>query len=228
MVIGYQAGTGTLHQGILRRSPPGSKDEKARRRRRNPSKTGRSKWIFISDNGTTPTQKRLRKRGSGRPWLPLGLSPEAQTALNLGNISLPSRKTFPKIYRSVPGRRGKVRRSITEAKSGEERKGQREGTREKEGRRETQKREEAQDALEEGRDGGGCQDYGVYSLATEAEEPEVFLGPTAGRRTSSGRGRVHVVETVVTVVVKDINDNAPVFPNTTVYGEMQENGEAGT
>ncbi|KAK7080331.1 Cadherin, partial [Halocaridina rubra] len=36
--------------------------------------------------------------------------------------------------------------------------------------------------------------------------------------------RVHVVETVVTVIVKDINDNSPVFPNTTLYGEVQENG----
>ena len=35
---------------------------------------------------------------------------------------------------------------------------------------------------------------------------------------------VHVAETVVKVVVKDINDNAPVFPNTTMYGEVQENG----
>ncbi|XP_071534107.1 uncharacterized protein [Panulirus ornatus] len=39
-----------------------------------------------------------------------------------------------------------------------------------------------------------------------------------------GRGRVHVVEMVVTVLVKDINDNPPVFPNATMYGEVQENG----
>ncbi|XP_037779315.1 putative neural-cadherin 2 [Penaeus monodon] len=37
-------------------------------------------------------------------------------------------------------------------------------------------------------------------------------------------GPVHVVETLVTVVVKDINDNAPTFPNMTIYGEVQENG----
>lgn len=49
-----------------------------------------------------------------------------------------------------------------------------------------------------------------------------------GNKGWRGRRREHVVETEVTVVVKDINDNAPVFPNTTVYGEMQENGEAGT
>lgn len=219
MVIGHQARAGT-RQSSLRRSPPGSKDEKTRRRRRNPSKNAKSKWIFISENGTTPTQKRLRKRGSGRPWLPIGLSPEAEAALNLGNISLPGRKTFPKIYRSVPGRRGKVRRSIAGANAGEARKGQNEKMREKE----NHKREKAQDDMDEGRDGGGCQDYGVYSLATDAEEPKVLLGTTAGGRTSGGGGRVHVVETVVTVVVKDINDNAPVFPNSTMYGEVQENG----
>ncbi|XP_045131274.1 putative neural-cadherin 2 isoform X2 [Portunus trituberculatus] len=38
------------------------------------------------------------------------------------------------------------------------------------------------------------------------------------------REQVHVAETVVTVVVKDINDNAPVFPNATMFGEVQENG----
>lgn len=41
------------------------------------------------------------------------------------------------------------------------------------------------------------------------------------------REQVHVAETVVTVVVKDINDNAPVFPNTTMFGEVQENGPIG-
>ena len=43
----------------------------------------------------------------------------------------------------------------------------------------------------------------------------------------SRRLRVHVVETEVTVVVKDINDNAPVFPNATMVGHVQENGAAG-
>ena len=41
-----------------------------------------------------------------------------------------------------------------------------------------------------------------------------------------GAWRQHVVETVLTVVVKDINDNAPLFPNTTIYGQVQENGAA--
>ncbi|XP_069982972.1 putative neural-cadherin 2 isoform X4 [Penaeus vannamei] len=36
----------------------------------------------------------------------------------------------------------------------------------------------------------------------------------------------HFAETEVTVLVKDINDNAPVFPNATMYGAVQENGPA--
>ncbi|MPC09092.1 Neural-cadherin [Portunus trituberculatus] len=43
-----------------------------------------------------------------------------------------------------------------------------------------------------------------------------------------GEGKVHVAETVVTVVVKDINDNAPVFPNATMLGQVQENVPAGS
>ncbi|CAL4063528.1 unnamed protein product, partial [Meganyctiphanes norvegica] len=38
------------------------------------------------------------------------------------------------------------------------------------------------------------------------------------------RPRVHVTETIVTVIVKDVNDNEPVFANGTIYGEAQENG----
>lgn len=34
-------------------------------------------------------------------------------------------------------------------------------------------------------------------------------------------------ETILTILVKDINDNAPVFPNTTMYGSVQENGPIG-
>ncbi|XP_066968094.1 putative neural-cadherin 2 [Macrobrachium rosenbergii] len=37
-------------------------------------------------------------------------------------------------------------------------------------------------------------------------------------------GRIHVAETTVTLYVKDINDNPPVFPNATMFGEVQENG----
>ncbi|MPC33527.1 Neural-cadherin [Portunus trituberculatus] len=39
-----------------------------------------------------------------------------------------------------------------------------------------------------------------------------------------GSSRVHVAETVVTLTLKDINDNAPEFPNATMYGQVQENG----
>ncbi|CAL4153357.1 unnamed protein product, partial [Meganyctiphanes norvegica] len=38
------------------------------------------------------------------------------------------------------------------------------------------------------------------------------------------RRRVHVVESTVIVRVKDINDNAPIFNNGTIFGEVQENG----
>lgn len=41
------------------------------------------------------------------------------------------------------------------------------------------------------------------------------------------RRSIHVVETELTIVVKDINDNAPTFPNVTMYGEVQENGPIG-
>lgn len=42
------------------------------------------------------------------------------------------------------------------------------------------------------------------------------------------RQKVHVVESEVTILVKDINDNPPTFPNTTIYAEVQENGPVGT
>ena len=37
----------------------------------------------------------------------------------------------------------------------------------------------------------------------------------------------HESSVLLTVFVKDINDNAPVFPNTTMYGDVQENGPIG-
>ena len=38
---------------------------------------------------------------------------------------------------------------------------------------------------------------------------------------------VHVVEAPVTIYVTDINDNPPLFPNTTIHVEVQENGPKG-
>ncbi|XP_037795102.1 uncharacterized protein LOC119590526, partial [Penaeus monodon] len=64
---------------------------------------------------------------------------------------------------------------------------------------------------------------------TEAE-PCTSLDTLNGRgrgghgREGGRRGRVHEAETTVTVIVKDINDNFPVFPNATMYAEVQENG----
>ncbi|XP_068212828.1 putative neural-cadherin 2 [Palaemon carinicauda] len=37
-------------------------------------------------------------------------------------------------------------------------------------------------------------------------------------------GRVHLVETTVTIIVKDINDNPPIFINGSMFAEVQENG----
>lgn len=67
---------------------------------------------------------------------------------------------------------------------------------------------------------------------TEAE-PCTSLDTLNGRgrgghgREGGRRGRVHEAETTVTVIVKDINDNFPVFPNATMYAEVQENGPVG-
>ncbi|XP_071513389.1 putative neural-cadherin 2 isoform X2 [Panulirus ornatus] len=65
-------------------------------------------------------------------------------------------------------------------------------------------------------EGGGC-----WDLSTRPRED---LRHQELYAREMRRGRVHVAETVVTVVVKDVNDNAPVFPNVTIYGEVQENG----
>ncbi|XP_037782795.1 putative neural-cadherin 2 [Penaeus monodon] len=75
-------------------------------------------------------------------------------------------------------------------------------------------------------DSSGCQDYGVPLPG--ADDPAYHLPGYASEGEpitwTGGRGRVHVVEAVVTVVVKDINDNPPMFPNATLFGEVQENG----
>lgn len=67
-------------------------------------------------------------------------------------------------------------------------------------------------------DGGGCEDLSTFGRNPKERVP--------GNIGGGGR-RVHVVETQVMVLVKDINDNPPVFPNATMYGEVQENGPIG-
>ncbi|XP_047499098.1 putative neural-cadherin 2 [Penaeus chinensis] len=67
--------------------------------------------------------------------------------------------------------------------------------------------------------GGGCEDLSTFG-GTQKE------GGVDG--VSRGGRRVHLVETQVTVLVKDINDNPPVFPNATMFGEVQENGPIAT
>lgn len=56
---------------------------------------------------------------------------------------------------------------------------------------------------------------------------DTLNGRGRGGRGREGVRRVHEAETTVTVVVKDINDNFPVFPNATMYAEVQENGPVG-
>lgn len=71
----------------------------------------------------------------------------------------------------------------------------------------------------------GC----VYFTASSSSSP---LLPSSMSVEGEGGGgavrawRQHMVETVLTVVVKDINDNAPLFPKDTIYGQVQENGAA--
>nr|XP_027218828.1 putative neural-cadherin 2 [Penaeus vannamei] len=64
-----------------------------------------------------------------------------------------------------------------------------------------------------GSNGGGCEDKENSRRNQEGK-----------RQAGVGGRRVHVVESVLTVLVKDINDNPPVFPNATMFGEVQENG----
>ena len=81
-------------------------------------------------------------------------------------------------------------------------------------------------------DGGGCVEFDPFAddilsfheaqlrhLASQLEK-----GHTRGHKW---RRKVNTVETYVTITVKDINDNAPMFPNSTMYGEVQENGPIG-
>lgn len=72
---------------------------------------------------------------------------------------------------------------------------------------------------------GGCGEDSVPG--SEEEETQDATGGIVGGSGRRGRGEEHVVETLVTVTVKDINDNSPVFPNTTMFGYVNENGPSG-
>ncbi|XP_063879939.1 putative neural-cadherin 2 isoform X2 [Scylla paramamosain] len=72
-----------------------------------------------------------------------------------------------------------------------------------------------------GGNGGGCGDMSVFG--GNRQDYHASRADWVTRKRTRG-GRVHLVETVVTLLVKDINDNPPVFPNTTMFGEVQENG----
>ncbi|XP_042875099.1 protocadherin-16-like [Penaeus japonicus] len=65
------------------------------------------------------------------------------------------------------------------------------------------------------------------STPREGQDEKGFQGDNKEDRLGPKGRVVHVVETVLTVHVKDINDNPPVFPNATLFGEVQENGPIG-
>ncbi|XP_066952072.1 neural-cadherin-like isoform X1 [Macrobrachium rosenbergii] len=63
----------------------------------------------------------------------------------------------------------------------------------------------------------------------DLDEEECYEAPQVSGSVTDEAGNhkenpVHEVEILVTVIVKDINDNAPIFPNVTMFGEVQENG----
>ena len=82
-------------------------------------------------------------------------------------------------------------------------------------------------------DSGGCLDPSPDSLYPQIDGSALNLFDEYQRllriiELEKGvRRPIHVVETEVTVVVKDINDNQPTFPNSTMFGEVQENGPIG-
>lgn len=84
---------------------------------------------------------------------------------------------------------------------------------------------EEEEEEEDDRNGYGECVYFNPSLTTSRQPPTVTPEGESEGRTEGGRAQ-HVAETVLTVMVKDINDNAPVFPNATIYGQVQENGAA--
>ena len=75
-----------------------------------------------------------------------------------------------------------------------------------------ERRDVSKPSLNSQQDDGGCSAAGMSLRESLA---------------GGGESRVHVTETVVMVVVKDINDNAPVFLNATMLGQVQENVPAG-
>ncbi|XP_064096378.1 uncharacterized protein LOC135208171 [Macrobrachium nipponense] len=58
----------------------------------------------------------------------------------------------------------------------------------------------------------------------ECYEASQVSGSVTEKARNPKQNLIHEVEILVTVIVKDINDNAPIFPNVTMFGEVQENG----
>ncbi|XP_064116011.1 LOW QUALITY PROTEIN: putative neural-cadherin 2 [Macrobrachium nipponense] len=70
---------------------------------------------------------------------------------------------------------------------------------------------------------------GVFFQYVDLDEEECYQASQVSGRVTDEAGNqkdnpVHEVEILVTIVVKDINDNAPIFPNVTMFGEVRENG----
>ncbi|XP_066955765.1 LOW QUALITY PROTEIN: putative neural-cadherin 2 [Macrobrachium rosenbergii] len=73
---------------------------------------------------------------------------------------------------------------------------------------------------------GGCEEEHPFNSKNASYDPsDPWANTDLSAYGSGGRiGRVHLAEAIVTLFVKDVNDNPPVFPNATMFGEVQENG----
>ncbi|KAK8405865.1 hypothetical protein O3P69_001973 [Scylla paramamosain] len=91
------------------------------------------------------------------------------------------------------------------------------------------KRQKDEDEEEEEDEEDEEDEEAAWEKACGGEGEGHEAGP-AGRRLGGGSlhglgsSRVHVAETVVTLRLQDVNDNSPVFPNATMFGQVQENG----
>lgn len=78
------------------------------------------------------------------------------------------------------------------------------------------------------RDASGMPTRRVTDASDDLECKRFVLRRDAAKGGEEHWGRrVHVTETTVTVLVKDINDNAPMFPDLTMIGRVRENAAEG-
>ncbi|XP_068208342.1 cadherin-related hmr-1-like [Palaemon carinicauda] len=69
-------------------------------------------------------------------------------------------------------------------------------------------------------------DNGDLKKEDSCPKPTDSFNEHVSQNIYQGDIRVHSAEMTVTIIVKDINDNPPVFSNVTMFGEIQENGPA--